>query len=402
MIKLLALSEHYFPRFGGTVSYVHETLNALAALGVEAELLVPGPASAAALAQATRYRVTPVDADYPQSGDPSASQRLAFCAKANAVVLERMKLSREQRPDLVHVLFGLFLMEQLESEACRAAGVPVVATVHNLPPMECGRLLPDASLVATLKERFRLSAVGWRNARRIRRHPYDLVIVPSAIVATHLKRVLPGTPIGVIGHGPTTELTRQMVPPRDRRPAIGSPVRLLTAGGFVPHKRQHLIPEIASRLLASGNAVEWDLAGPPGRISGYFDAIRDDIARRGLADKVRLHPSPPFSVLARLYDEANLYVQPSTEEGFCLTALDAAAAGLAVIASPAGALPEIAMASGGRLVPSRVENLTVAITEFVSRAAWPNAVSPTMVSERFAWSTAAMDLFARYQALLSS
>lgn len=402
-MKLLAISEHYYPRLGGTVNYVHETLNALAVLGVEAELLVPGPLADGAVPETARYRVTPLDADYPERGDPPRAKRQAFCRLADAAVKSLLAdPDPARRPDLVHVLFGLFMMEALETEACSDRGVPVVATVHNLPPMECGRILPEASLATRLKERARLSAVGWINTIRLRRHPKDLVVVPSETVATLLRRVMPDTQISVIGHGPTSELEKLMVPPLSRRPAPGGSLRLLTVGGLVPHKRQHLIPAIAAQLRSQGVALEWDVAGPTGRVAGYYDAIVTDLARRGLSDTVRLHPSVPFAGLAELYDRANLYVQPSTEEGFCITALDAASAGLPVIASPAGALPEIGSASSGRLVASDAVELAGGIADFVQADAWPkdaHAIA-TKVRARFSWEAAAAALVSQYQELL--
>lgn len=402
-MKLLAISEHYYPRLGGTVNYVHETLNALAALGIEAELLVPGPLAGGAVPEAARYRVTALDAGYPERGDPPRAKRQAFCRLADTAVKARLSAPNPaSRPDLVHVLFGLFVLEVLDSEACRVHGVPVVATVHNLPPMECGRILPGAGLAARLRERTRLAAVGWKNTTRLRRHQQNLVIAPSAPVATLLRRVMPGTQISVIGHGPTSELETLMTPPLSRRPAPATPLRLLTVGGLVPHKRQHLIPEVASRLQSQGVALEWDVAGPTGRVAGYHDVIAADLVRRGLRDTVRLHPSVPFAGLAELYDRANLYVQPSTQEGFCITALDAASAGLPVIGSPAGALPEIASASGGRLVASDAEELARAIAGFVQANAWPDdaLAIAKKVRSRFSWEAAADVLVSQYQELL--
>lgn len=43
-MKVVVVSEHYYPRVGGTVNYVSETLSALVSEGVDVELWVPGPA----------------------------------------------------------------------------------------------------------------------------------------------------------------------------------------------------------------------------------------------------------------------------------------------------------------------------------------------------------------------
>lgn len=401
-MKLLAISEHYFPRVGGTVNYVHETLTALSALGVEAELLVPGPMPDNWLPAGTsppRYRIRWVDAGYPAKGDPSREQRYAFCRMVDAIAAQAATATASDRPDTLHVLFGLFVMEVLDTARLRKAGLPCVATVHNVPPMEC-RLIPDtAPLVARARESLRLKAVALKNAARLRKHEYDLHVVPSEQVRDLLAPIVTAPP-AVIGHGTTGDLQALMRPPSTRRPEAGAPLRILTAGGYAPHKRQHLIPEIAGRLSSAGIAFEWDIVGPAGRIAGYFDAVAAASARPGLAGRVRARTAVSFAELAALYDAAHLYVQPSVEEGFCITALDAAAAGLPVIASPAGALARIARASHGTLAASAPEPMAQAITDFVLGDRWGDAVEQMQsVRGEFSWDRAARDLVDHYASL---
>jgi len=402
-MKLLAISEHYFPRMGGTVSYLHETLSALVRQGVDVELWVPGPAPADWLPEgkpAPLYDVVWIDAGYPPQGDPTRDQRYAFCAGVNDRAQARA--TGADRPDIVHVVFGVFAMEVLDTEALRRAGVPSMATVHNVPPQECRLVAPGAPLARRLKEAARLQLVGWKNRARLRAHRWDEVVVPSDQVRELLATSMPGQAVTVIGHGPTGDLIAQMAPPRTRRPAPGQPVRLLTAGGYAPHKRQHLIPAVAARLRELGVDFEWDVVGPAGRVAGYRDGVVAAVAAAGLADRVRIHAGVPMDQLAALYDAAHLYVQPSIEEGFCITALDAAAAGLPVIASPAGALARIAEASAGALVPSEPGALAREVAEFVGNGAWGDAAAQARaVRAMFSWDAAAQELSARYAALIA-
>lgn len=394
-MKLLAISEHYFPRVGGTVNYVHETLSALAALGVDVELMVPGPMPKGMSPQP--YRVRWIDAGYPAHGDPTRDQRYDFCRKVNVLALQAA--TGPARPDLLHVLFGLFVMETLDTTRLRLAGLPCIATVHNVPPMEC-RLVPDtAPLLAQLRETMRLWGVTLKNATRLKKHAYDLYVVPSEQVRGMLDPLTKG-PVAVIGHGHTSDLQALMQPPTKRRPDDGK-VRLLTAGGYAPHKRQHIIPQVASRLRAAGLEFEWDIVGPTSRLSGYYEMVCEVIAHDGLTDVVKAHGPVPFVELAKLYDVAHLYVQPSIEEGFCITALDAAAAGLPVIASPAGALARIADISGGKLVDSAPEPLAQAILDFVLQDCWAAAKArPKAVSNEFSWVSAGRALTERYASLI--
>ena len=396
-LRMLAVSEHYWPRLGGTTNYVHETCRALAAQGIEIDLLVPGPRPASvsdAFLAGLPYRVSWIDAGYPEAGDPPRSARYRFCELVNAEALRRARPGGADAPDIVHVLFGLFLMEVLDTDALRTAGICTAATVHNVPPMECARSWPGAPLSERAADRARLSAVAIKNRTRLQAHSYDFYVVPSQQVADMLRQVLPGAVIRVIGHGVNDALLARMTPPANRAPEAGSPLRLFTAGGWAPHKRQILIPDTIKLLEASGISLIWERAGPASRVGGYHAAVLERARALGVADRMYVHEALAFGEFAACYDRANLYVQPSTEEGFCLTALDAAAAGLPVIGCPAGALPEICAVSGGRLVPSTEGDLATAIEAYVLQASWPDAPADNAlnVRDRFTWRRAAETL----------
>lgn len=397
-MKLLAVSEHYFPRVGGTVNYVHETLCALAAEGVEAELLVPGPEPQEWLPTGMAmppYSVAWLDTDYPTKGDPGREQRYNFCRQVDAYVATAIQ--GPDKPDILHVLFGIFVMEIVNTGRLRTAGVPSLATVHNVPPMECRQIAHDARLPKRIIEALRLRAVAFKNRARLKKHIYDLYVVPSRQVEMLLSPFV-GNRVAVVGHGTTSDLQKIMAPPNTRR--TQGPVTLLTVGGYVPHKRQHLIPQVAEKLRAGGIEFEWHVAGPTGRIRNYRDKIAQEVAEKGLGAQVVLHGAVSFADLAALYDRAHLYVQPSIEEGFCLTALDAAAAGLPVIGCQAGALPEIIKISGGTLVDSTPDGLAVAISDFISDDRWQDAVEQrSRVAQTFSWAMAAAKLKTEYKEL---
>ncbi|MEO1787971.1 MAG: glycosyltransferase family 4 protein [Pseudomonadota bacterium] len=394
-MKLTAISEHFLPRVGGTTHYVCETCRALSESGVDVHLLVPGPQPKGVDVSDLPYAVSWIDAGYPETGDPSRQSRYEFCERVNERVLSRTKAGEV---DVVHVLFGLFVMEVLDTNAVRAAGANTVATVHNLPPLECGRTWSGDPLSAQARDALRLRAVAWKNNARLRRHRYDTYITPSEQVAAALKHVLSEANINPVAHGISEDLVSRMAPPLSRRPAGGEPVRLLTLGGWMPHKRQHIIPDIASRLVDAGIDFQWRVAGPAGRLAGYKDSVDAILEAQGLTGKVSTSGAVPFPDLPALYDAAHLYVQPSTEEGFCITALDAAAGGLPVIASPAGALPDICTASGGTLVPSDPDAIAGAIIAHVERD--DDNDDPRSVADRtksrFSWEKSALAVLATY------
>lgn len=394
-MKILAFSEHFFPRVGGTVEYVHQTCQNLQALGHEVHLIVPSDENADVEITHYPYRVTGIGVGWPKDQDPSREIRYHFCIKAHEFALAC--LEREE-VDIIHVLFGLFLNEVLDISEYRKYCIPSVTTIHNVPPKECARSWPGDQILEYGKDWLRLKIVAIKNKQRLNSNIYDKYIVPSHDVESGLRKLLPAVNISVIGHGYSEILLNNIELPKTRCPMQNDTIRLLTVGGWVPHKRQHLIPEIAARLRDAGLNFCWDLVGPSGRVPRYQKVVQEYLSTYQLDKFVNVHDTVPQERLSDFYHNAHLYIQPSTEEGFCMTALDAAAAGIPVIACPTGALPEITSLSGGVLVTSQIDEVTKAILHFVSASLWNTDAKCTQdaVREQFNWEKSVEKLESAY------
>lgn len=122
-------------------------------------------------------------------------------------------------------------------------------------------------------------------------------------------------------------------PPRATRPAHRRPAAnggtLVFVGRLEPRKRQHLLVDVVDALRERRPRVRLVLAGPAGD-PDYAEALRRDVARRGLDTNVRVAGKVVdiWTTLAR----ADLFVSVSADEGQGLAVLEAMAAGVPVAA----------------------------------------------------------------------
>jgi glycosyltransferase involved in cell wall biosynthesis len=99
------------------------------------------------------------------------------------------------------------------------------------------------------------------------------------------------------------------------------------------------------------------------------DPIHSLIGSLGISERVRFEGKVPRAELELAYRDAAIVVLPSLFEGFGLPAIEALAAGTPVVATRAGALPEVLGQAGlGRQVPLRdPEALADAIRDVLER-----------------------------------
>jgi alpha-1,3-rhamnosyl/mannosyltransferase len=117
-----------------------------------------------------------------------------------------------------------------------------------------------------------------------------------------------------------------------------------------------------------------------------------------LAGHVRYVGYVPDEERERLYAGARVLVLPSLDEGFGLTALEAMAAGVPVVASNRGSLPEVVGSAGVLVDPEDVATLSTALERFaVSDEAAARAGAAGLARARtYTWNAAAVTLRQAY------
>ena len=125
----------------------------------------------------------------------------------------------------------------------------------------------------------------------------------------------------------------------------------------------------------------------------------DDIARPPLAGHVEYLGYVAADRRESLFRGARLFVLPSFEEGFGLPALEAMAAGVPVLASNRGALPEVIGDSGWLIDPDDTGALSAGIERIATDAALRENFSRLGLARagRFSWRQTASDIRHAYE-----
>ena len=187
----------------------------------------------------------------------------------------------------------------------------------------------------------------------------DAVVVLSESWRERLTPHLPGADIRVIPNGVRTDRVRRTV-----RSRPDTPCRFLFLGALVPAKGIAELLDAMARLRDRGEEAHLTLAGPARR--AHAARWRAMCARLALQDVVHWSGPLPAGATARLLAASDCLVLPSHAEGLPLVILEAAAAGLAVVATNVGAVAEAVTDQHGErlaalVAPHDVEALTDAM-----------------------------------------
>jgi len=136
--------------------------------------------------------------------------------------------------------------------------------------------------------------------------------------------------------------------PRHERAAHQHPVRLLALGELGVRKGTDDILEALNNPALRDQGWRAVLAG-----NGPVTDYRDRVATAGLSDRIEIPGWVDTATVGQLFNEADILLLPSYHEGLPLAILEALAAGVAVIATAVGGIPD-AVINGetGLIVPS--------------------------------------------------
>lgn len=256
------------------------------------------------------------------------------------------RLIDAERPDLVHA--NSLSMGRLSGPVCRRLKVPSLAHLRDIVRL-------SAAAVADLNEHVRLLAVS---AATRQFHLAEGLDPGKTVVVTNgvdLARFRPRRRSGTIH--------RQLHLPDDV-PLIG------TIGQISLRKGTDVLLQMMRRVAQRHRRVSFVLAGACYSQKEEARALERDLRRAATAELAgRLHLLGFRADVAELLPELALLVHPARQEPFGRVLLEAAASGVAVVATDVGGTGEVfpARTQSARLVgPDDPEQLAAAVLELLA------------------------------------
>ncbi len=228
----------------------------------------------------------------------------------------------------------------------------------------------------------------------------DAVIATSAMSASYLRR-----PSAVIPHGVDVEALRPPASRAGAKAAVGMRDGfLIGCFGRIRHQKgtDVFVDALVTLLPLFPNARAVILGRATPEHAAFQDGLKQKLAAAGLSDRVMFTGEVPDT--GPWYQALDLYVAPQRWEGFGVTPLEAGAHGLPVVATTAGAFPDI-VADGvtGTIVPTGdLPALTAAMRAFMAdpeKARRFGAAARERVARNFSLASEAARINAVYQQL---
>lgn len=207
---------------------------------------------------------------------------------------------------------------------------PFIVSLHG----SLGDMLQDPTLKRTAQYRFYNSVFG-----RITMAADAVVVNSEQEKEEAIAFGVPGDSISVIpvGKDPETYTTVPRTPPDDR-------FRVLFVGRLAPRRNVEMLLRAVAML--DSEQIELRVIGGEGILSGaheegYLDRLKSLASDLGVNDRVTFTGAKYGQDLIEEFRSAHVFVNPSHYENFGQANLEAAFAGLPLIATPTGVTPEL-------------------------------------------------------------
>jgi glycosyltransferase involved in cell wall biosynthesis len=273
----------------------------------------------------------------------------------------------------------------------RRLGLPLVTSIHH--PISVDRRLDLAgrNLIDRLNKRRWYGFV--RMQGRVARRAGPLVTVSSSSKDDICRDFrVDRDKVHIVPLGVDTRLFR----PRPGQPRVPGRIVTVTSADSPLKGLATLLRAVAK--LATERDAHLVVIGTPS------DATRQQLRQLALGDRVTFASGLPDAEYARVLASAEVAVIPSMYEGFSLPAVEHMASGTPLVASRAGALPEVTGDAALLVPPGDPEELSAALRGLLDEPAARAAAAErglARVRMRFAWPAVAAATEALYRKVIN-
>jgi glycosyltransferase involved in cell wall biosynthesis len=392
---------------GGQGVYLHNVTRELAALGNEVHVIAGPPypelAPGVRMHKVLNYSVyrlletgrffffgrDPLSFFHPLNFYELATSRFGMFSVMAAFsfrAYERLaELADEHQFDMVHDVQGLGYGDLL----IKANGLPIVANIHH--PLQFDRA-NSVRQARTLGDKVKWIKFYPFFMQEIVARRVDRIITGSQNSAENIARLfhLPIERVATIYDGVDIDTFRPLEVPKD-------PGSILYVGNSDDRNKGARFLLEAMALLKHRPELHLTVVDRP--IAFLVPTLAREL---GLEDRVRVTGRVEKEELVRLYNRAQVFVSPSLYEGFGLPAAEAMACGAPLVATTAGAFPEVVEdgVSGLLVAPGDGRALAAAIERLLGDAdlrARLGQEGRRRIAERFSWRETAVQTLALYQ-----
>ncbi|CAN5537560.1 glycosyltransferase family 4 protein [soil metagenome] len=319
-MRIVLVSDCYPPRLGGIESQVAALSGQLRSAGHDVCVLTatPGPEQTGVLRM---------------NGLPVGPPIKAWAAPAMRTVL--------QAADVVHIHLGVMApFAQMAALVATSAAIPTVITWHSL--------VASSPMTPALRHRWR----RWMDRGA-------LPTAVSTVGACQLATALSVGRVDLVRNGIHIERWKG-----DPAPGGGGGVQVVSAMRFTPRKRPIGLIAMLSQVrgglpLSQRPSLVICGDGP------LLEPLRRVVASTSLREWVELPGRVSRAHLAATYRRSDLYVAPARHEAFGIAALEAAAAGLPVVASAGSGVEDMVQHGKGGLLAATDGDLVGQLTRAV-------------------------------------
>lgn len=339
-LKILIISEHYYPLKGGSVTYVDNLCENLAKTGICVYLITTG-------ADTQNKRRWDKTGHYYIHKLPIPKNLRKERYFPLFLMREFSSIVEEIKPDIIHISHGFFAPIVIKISNIRK--IPIVWTIHNVPPEEHIFQKFKNKRINSIFRHIYFGIASAFSSVCFKFYHYDKIICVSQSTADKvLSRGVSDDKICIIPNG--ISIPDNFVMENTLSKETGNFI-ILTVAGIIEHKGQLEVVKGIPQVLKDYPDTMFIFVGPI-RSPTYLNSILSIAESLGVQNHIQITGEVPEEKLHEFYEMCDIYIQPSYQEGFCITIMEAMAHGKPVIGTAVGAIPDFIKGERGILLTS--------------------------------------------------